>query len=99
MRENGVNKIKKWLKNRGHYMTFVETQMYRHSDNFHKGELYQIDVYRTSLGYYIKCKTQGKPRYYLCEKSNSLVPIYIIDFSQMHFIKQLEKYFPKMDEF
>lgn len=95
---NGFSKIEKWLKEKGYYMDFNESQMYKHCDSFHKNDYFWLDVYSTSNGYYIKCKIDGRPRYYLCENKTSLTPCLIIDFSQSHFIKRLEKYFPAKEE-
>lgn len=94
---NGVSKIQKALKDLGYYMTYVKYQMYRHADSFHKGELYFMDVYRTSNGYYIKCKDKGKPRYYLCEDIDDMHSTKQIAFSQKEFIHYIGKYFPKMN--
>ncbi len=95
--KNGKSKIEKWLESRGYYMTYVCTDQYRYHDGFHSGELYSIDTYRTSLGYYVKIKPYGKPRYYLCEHRGILRPIsaWGIGFSQAQFIKQIERYFPQ----
>ena len=100
MSNNGISKIEKWLKGRGYYMTHVKTEMYRYQGGFHDGELYFIDIYRTSLGYYVKIKPHGKPRYYLCETYEDLRPISArgIGFSQTQFINQIDKYFPQKEE-
>ena len=92
---NGVSKIEKFLKSRGYDLRFVETQTFRHTDGFHSGQFYDVDVYSIENGYYVKCKSEGKPRYYLCKNLRSLVPIEMLDFSQGSFIKQMGEYFPE----
>jgi len=95
---NGKSKIEKWLKNRGYYMTYVSSDMYSYYDGFHKGEIYFIEVYRTSLGYYIMFKSHGKPRYYLCE-TPELISRIKIRFSQGELIRAMEEagYFPQKE--
>ena len=94
---NGINKIEKWLNANGYYITSCGYEMYRHSDNFHKGELYFLDIYRTSNGYYIKVKPEGKPRYYLCEKDDGLNSVKMIVFSQDQFIYYTKDRFPTLE--
>lgn len=92
---NGKSKIEKWLKNRGYHMTFVQSDMYSHCNGFHKGELYFMEVYRTSLGYYIIFKHSGRPWYGLCETTD-IHSCVMLNFSQREFIKGLDEegYFP-----
>lgn len=95
---NGISKIEKWLNVNGYYITSCKYEMYRHSDNFHRGELYVLDIYRTSNGYYIKVKTKGKPRYYLCEKYDGLqYNIKRLAFSQGDFIRSTKDLFPTLE--
>ncbi len=98
MSQNGVNKIEKFLNSRGYDLRYVETQTFRHTDGFHSGQFYYVDVYSTRNGYYVKCKSEGKPRYYLCKNMRSLIPIEVLDFSQGAFVKRIGKHFPEREE-
>jgi len=96
--KNGISKIKKWLKTNGYNMSYCEYELYYHNDSFHKGELYILDIYRTSNGYYIKVKTQGRPRYYLCESNKGLHSVKRIAFSQIQFTQIIKDLFPNLKE-
>ena len=93
--KNGNSKINKWLKSRGYRMTHVASDMYSYVGGFHDGEIYFIEVYRTSLGYYIMYKSYGRPRYYLCE-TQDLKSRIRIRFSQNELIRAMEEggFFP-----
>ena len=90
--ENGIDKVLKYLQKYGLDTQYVGCERYRHSNSFHKGEIYYLDVYRTGNGYYIKCKTSGRPRYYLCEDEDGLASCKLIVFSQQQFIDLSRKY-------
>ena len=95
---NGFSKIEKWLKNQGYTSKHIAYDAYRHSDSFHKRELYYMDVYRISNGLYILVKASGRPRYFLSRTTNPHNLI-LLDFSQECFIKRLSEtaFFPKME--
>lgn len=93
-----MQKIIKWLENQGYSCKFIKCEMYRHSDSFHKGEFYYMDLYKINPGeLYIRAKEDGKKRYYLCKdrKSTLSQSIMMTDFSQRSFISRAEKYFSK----
>lgn len=90
--KNGIDKVRKYLHKFGLDTQYVDYELYYHTDSFHKGELYILEVYRTGNGYYIKCKTRGKPRYYLCEEKDGLASRKVIAFSQQQFIDLSRQY-------